>query len=246
MLCELGLRERLVGRSRYCTYPPEVESVPVFGDLFDVDLERVHELDPDLILIAGHSRAQADRFQTLGIRIEALPDSSLADISTAMRALAALCGVEPAGEAACQRLQARLDAVDAARAGRPAARVLICLGALSDPPRPPHVAAAGSFYDDLLRRGGHINAAPASAAAFAPLSLEAILAADPDVIVEFVPDATGREAGDADALAVWARVGDLKAVKARRVRVMVGPQHYVPGPRVAETYADLMAAIDRQ
>jgi iron complex transport system substrate-binding protein len=243
MLCALGLRERLVGRSRYCDYPPEVASVPVFGDLFDVDAERIVALQPSLVLISGRSRPQADRFTRLGLTIESLPDESLSDISSSIREIGRLCGVEAAAESLCRRIADELDALDARlRPGAPR-RVLICLGTLPDPPRPPFVASVGSFYDDLLRRAGCRNAAPESMAAFAPLSLESVLAADPDVIIELAPTDATRPNGDVDAAAAWGRIGPLRAVAAGRVHVLVGGEYYIPGPRIAAIYAGLLSAI---
>ena len=37
--CALGLADRLVGRTRYCTYPPEIEKVRSIGALNDLNVE---------------------------------------------------------------------------------------------------------------------------------------------------------------------------------------------------------------
>jgi len=105
-----------------------------------------------------------------------------------------------------------------------------------------HVAGPGSFYDDLLQRVGCSNAAAGSTAMFAPVALEFILQANPDVIIELVPE-RGARASDAAARSVWAKIGPLRAVTDQRVRVLVGPEHFLLGPRVAETLAALCAAL---
>jgi len=78
---------------------------------------------------------------------------------------------------------------------------------------------------------------------FGRLGLEFILQADPDVIVEVVPDEAARPAGAADALRVWSKVGPLQAVAGRRVYVLAGPQYTVLGPRIAQTFEALCRAV---
>jgi iron complex transport system substrate-binding protein len=241
--CALGLREALVGRTRYCEYPPEIEQVQSIGALIDVNVETLLALRPDLILVAGASRAQTERFAPLNLRVEAVPDRTLEDLFAAIRRVGALTHRARTAERLCEGIQSDLAAVTARFSGVPAARVLLLTGTLSDPPRPPYVAGPGSFYDDLLAMAGYVNVVASAQAAFAPLSLEFIVRADPDVIIELDPDGLQRPGGDARAREVWGIVGALRAVTNGRVHVLVGPEHYLLGPRIAQTYDALCRAI---
>ena len=241
--CALGLRESLVGRTRYCDYPPEVASVPSIGALIDVNVERLLELRPDLIVVSGRSRAQTERFAGLGLRLESVPDASLHDLFVAIRRVGELTNRKRTAEQLCGAIRADLEAVTARFADVPPTRVLLLTGTLSDPPRPPYVAGPGSFYDELLRLAGHENVVPGAQGAFAPLSLEFIVRADPDVIIELDPDGQCRPTGDADARRAWAKVGKLRAATSSRIHVLTGPEHYLLGPRIAFTYDALCRAI---
>ena len=210
--CALGLRDCLVGRTRYCTYPPSILAVPSIGALNDLNPEALLEIKPDLILIAGNSRAIADRLVALGLKYDTVPDVSLADLYTAIARVGALTGRAQTAALLAEGIRADLGAVAARFAGRPKARVLVVTAPLADPPTRVDAAGPGSFYDDLLQLAGDTNAAEPSGRAFAPLGLEFVLSADPDVIIELAPDSTIRPAGDADALRVWAKVGPLHAV----------------------------------
>ncbi len=241
--CALGLRECIVARTRYCTHPPELASVADIGALVDVNAERLFQLHPDLIIVSGASRALTERLAPLGLRLESVPDSDLADLFAAIARIGRLCGRPRSAELLNADIRAQLDRVDTEFRGVSSARVLLLTGTLPDPPQPPFVAGRRSFYDELLRRAGHLNVAPEDAPAFGALSLEVILKLDPDVIVELDPDGHARPAGDADALRVWAEVGPLTAVRTRRVHVLTGPQHYLLGPRLAQTYSELCRAL---
>lgn len=242
-LCALGLGGCLVGRTTYCTYPPEVQGVPVLGALVDVNVEALAALRPDLILLSGRSGLQAERLRAAGLRYESVPDVGLEDVFTAIRRIGELTGRPRTAEALCAAIVADLDEVVRRHAAARGASVLVVVGVLGNPPAAPFSAGPGSFYDELLKRLGARNAA-ALDAAFGTLSLEAILAADPEVIVELDPDGSHRPGGDAEAAAAWARIGALRAVRDGRVRVLIGPQHYLAGPRIAETLEALGRAID--
>lgn len=242
--CALGLADQLVGRTRYCTYPPAVHDVTDIGTLVDMSVETVVGLRPDLVLVAGESRQILDRFTQAGLRVESLPDDSLADLFDAIARVGRLTGREQTAAALANGIRADLQRVLAHHADTKRRRVLLLTGPLATPPAPPFVAGPGSFYDELLRHAGHANAAPADAPPFGPLALEALLATRPDVIIELVPEPAQRPDGDASALAAWQPFQQLDAVRDGRVRIIPGGQHFVLGPRIAETLAALCEAIE--
>lgn len=241
-ICALGMADWLVGRTTYCNWPPEVRDVPALGALVDTNVEALAALRPDLIVLSGRSGLQAERLRGAGLRFESVPDVGLADVFAAARRIGDLTGRRRTADALCDAVQADLEAVARRYRSARGASVLIVVGVLGNPPAAPFSAGPGSFYDEMLTLLGARNAAKLDAA-FGPLSLEVVVATDPDVIVELDPDGAHRPGGDADAVAAWARVGDLAAVRRGRVRVLVGPQHYLAGPRIAETADALGRAI---
>ena len=241
--CALGLREQIVGRTRFCDYPPDIRSVPAVGALDETNAEVLMSVQPDLVLVSGTSRAIAQRLEGLNLRVETLPDRTLDDIFSAISRIGELTGRPATAQKLVEGLQAELELITQRYADVPPARVLLLLDVLADPPAAPFVAGPGSFYDDLLRRAGHTNVLEDGSRAYGPLSLEMIVRADPDVIIELDATGTARPGGDADALRVWGQLGQLLAVENRRVRVLTGQRHFIPGPRIAQHFAELCQAI---
>ena len=241
--CALGLEDRLVGRTRYCTYPPDIVAVPSIGALNDVNPEALLRLAPDRVLVSGTSRAITDRLARLGLRYEAIPDTTLADLFDGIVQIGALTHREEAATGLVRELRAQLASIAARWADVPSARVLILTAPLVDPPARLDAAGPGSFYDDLLRLAGHQNALEAWTGAFPAVSLEFVLRADPEVIIELSPEPGTRAGGDEDALRTWSKVGSLQAVAQKRVRVLVGEKYFVLGPRITETFEALCACI---
>lgn len=241
--CALGLGEYLVGRTRYCRYPPEVQDLPMIGALEETNAEVLLALRPDLVLVSGSSRAVTDRLERLGLRFETLPDVRLVDVFSAIERVGELTNRPKTAQRLNAALRADLDAVAARCAALPATRVLIVLAPLADPPAPPFVAGQGSLQDDLLQRAGLRNAADLGGKPYAPLAIESIVRSDPDVIIELDADGAGRPGGDAAARQAWAALGPLKAVRDGRVHVLPGMHHHLPGPRVALSLLEICDAI---
>jgi len=241
--CALGLREQIVGRTRFCEYPPGIQALPAIGALDETNVEALLGLKPDLVLVSGSSRAITDRLERLHLRSATLPDRSLADIFESIRRVGELTGRSTAASALCAGIDAELTRIAQRCARLPPARVLILLGTLADPPAPPFVVGPGSFHDDLLRRAGQLNAVGSDVPAYGPLSLEAIVRADPDVIVELDADGRERPGGRADALRAWSKLGPLSAVRSGRIHVLVGRHHQIPGPRIVQSFEELCRAI---
>jgi iron complex transport system substrate-binding protein len=238
----LGLADCLVGRTRYCTYPPRVADVPTIGALTDLNVEALLALRPELILVSGTSRAISDRLARLDLRYESIPDTTLADLFTGIERIGALTHRPATAARLAAAIQTDLDTVAARFDGTRSQRVLLTIAPLPDPPARIYAAGPGSFYDDLLRRAGHENVVTGGRP-FTPVSLEFILRADPDAIIELVPDAVARPGGDADARAAWGRVGPLRAVAGDAVHILRGRQHFILGPRVAHTFESLCTLI---
>lgn len=239
----LGVGDCLVARTSYCAYPPAVAVLPSIGALTDMSAETLLALRPDVVLVAGTSRAQVERLEALGIRYEATPDQSIEDLYEAIALIAELTDRAAVGDALIAGIRVDLDRVEARyRVGvgeGGARRALVLIGALQDPPRPPFVAGAGSYYNDVLERLGVQNVA-ADVGPFGQVPLERIVRADPDVIIELSADGART---DAAARAAWAQLGQLQAVERKRVVVIAGGQHYILGPRIATTFATIGAAV---
>ena len=242
IVAALGLADQLVARTPYCTHPAAVRGATIVGGLVDLDVERLVALRPDRILLSGHSRLQAEKLRAAGLAYTSLPDATLEDIFTAIRVAGDALGRPKTARRVCGAIRADLQRVQKAYARLPRRRVLVVLGELGDPPGPVFVAGPGSFYDDLLRLAGQRNVAPASHGAFAPLALESIVRADPEVIIQLAPE-PGHAAPPEQTLARWRRVGSLSAVRERRIVTLAGAVYYVPGPRVAFILRDLCRAL---
>ena len=98
-----GAGDTLVGASAYSDYPPEALSLPIIGDAFMVDQERLAVLQPDLLLVwqSGTPAHVVDELRRVGYNVEVIRTRSLEDVTSAVQRIGELTGyVEEAGQVA--------------------------------------------------------------------------------------------------------------------------------------------------
>lgn len=243
-LFALGLGDRVVGVGDYSTWPPEAARLPRLGGLYDANLERIVSLRPDLAVLLPSEKDLGAQLAPLGIETLTVTNESLEDVERSFQAIAERCGVPEAGERLAKEWRATLAPrpVSGPEAGKP--RVLLSVGRQEGRMADVLAAGPGTFLDELLRRLGAVNVFGDAGMLYPQVSLEAIVARRPDVILELradeVPPAVAETlAGD------WSRLGELPAVRSGRIHVIGGGHVVTPGPRLPRLYAEMRAALER-
>jgi ABC-type hemin transport system substrate-binding protein len=104
-LHDLGLADRVVGRTRFCIHPsPWVDSLPTVGGTKDAKLERILELRPDLVVADKdeNPKALVDALQAAGIEVLWSEIASVPDAARFLEELGDACGVPDTAHVAAQ------------------------------------------------------------------------------------------------------------------------------------------------
>ena len=229
MLFALELGDRVVGVSRFCTYPAAAQPLPRVGGFGDPHYEVIVALQPDLVVVLDSHRDAMRQLNALHLRTLMLPHQTIADIHTALAMIGRACGVQPAADALCAQLKCREAAIRRAVAGQARPRVLLCIERDLDSGQLAEVYVAGrnGFYDELIELAGGVNAYRDERVAYPQLSAEGIISLDPDVIVDLVR----RVPPQRDIRQQWASLQTVGAVRRGRVYVAAGEHVLRPGPR---------------
>lgn len=233
IVCALGMRDRLVGRTPYCTHPPGIQQVADVGALATVNFDKIKVLAPDLVLATINSGQVAAGLDKLGIPHAAVPHDTLEQVYTAIEQIGGLCDRPRTAAKLIEsiRLDLRSLRERVAAMDLPRWRVLVALGELPVPPGPVWVAGPGSFLDSLLAMAGQTNAATGVlAASHGELPIEKLVTMDIDVVLTFGREVTDQQ--QEDLYQTWSKVGPLEAIRLRRVRRVGGPEWLSAGPRV--------------
>ena len=104
-LHDLGLADRVVGRTRFCIHPsPWVDAVPHVGGTKDARLDRILDLRPDLVVCDKdeNPKALVDALQAAGVPVLWSEIDTVADAAAFIEELGTACGVPEAGRIAAE------------------------------------------------------------------------------------------------------------------------------------------------
>ena len=230
----VGAGDSLVGVSAYTDYPPAAASVPIIGDAYSLDQERLTMLEPDLLLAwdTGTPPHVIDTLRGRGYRVEVITTTRLDDVPSALTVVGALLGKsDQAARVADEFRQSFADLSDRYRDAPP-----ISVFYQVDS-RPLYTINGSHFVSDLISVCGGTNIF-AGLDGLAPLvSVEAVLERDPEVLL------ASSDAG-ASAFDEWARWPGLAANRFANHFLMPASQIGRPTPRLQGAAVAVCDALD--
>lgn len=234
IICALGECDRIVGVDKFCVYPPELAGRPKVGGLFDPDLERIVSLLPDLVVIRGRNTSVERFCEERGIELFRDPTENLVDIETTVLAIAKRLAREARGKELVDEFRGRLEAVRARTSGRAKPRALLTISRRPDRIAEVLTTGKGTFLDEMIDIAGGINAFGSLEMAYPQVSAEGILAARPEVILEFMPEVEMTQQLREQLLGDWKALGLIAAVEKGRVHFITESHALIPSLRCAE------------
>ena len=236
ILYALGLGDQVVGVTEYCNYPPEAQEKPKVGGFSNIDLEQVVGLDPDLVLGTSlHAQSVEPALVERGLKVILIDPETVEDVLEKIVLVGRVTGREGAAIALSSELRGRIEAtMEKVQEAENNPRVYWELS------NDLYTAGPGSFIDDLIVRAGGTNIAADAKEQWPQLNLEALILADPEVIV-LADHPYGETVEGVKARPGWA---DISAVKNERiVEVLDDDLVSQPGPRVAEALEFVAKAL---
>jgi ABC-type Fe3+-hydroxamate transport system substrate-binding protein len=212
-----------------------VARLPKVGREKDPDLGRIRALSPDLVLanIEENRREVVEALRADGVPVWVTYPRTIPDAIELVRVLGVLTGAGEAAEGLARSLEAALARATARVAGRRPVRVFCPIW------RGPFMTINRDTYvHDVLRAAGGANVFADRPERYPIVTLEAIAAAAPEVIL--LPDEPFRfrAAHRADFAAL-----DVPAVRAGRLPLVDGKLLTWYGPRTAEALERLPALV---
>ncbi len=238
----LGAGDKVVAVTDFTIYPPEALDLPRIGGTFNANLEKITRLQPDLVIIQGEHDQVARLCQARGIRLLRVRMDSIATIRNGIRQIGAVLDRREAALQLVEEIDRDLAAL-AAGPGQPRRPVALVMGHTPGGLRGMTTFGPESFLTELVELAGGRNVVAGDGSAYPPLSLEALAARGPEVILEFRPAESLDDAQRARLLADWSALPGVPAAASGRIRFITAPELLIPGPRVADIVRRLAAAI---
>jgi len=178
----LGLGEKLAGVTEFCNYPEAAKDKPKLGGFSIVDIERVVEIQPDLVLAAEiHKDEVIPQLEGLGLTVLALAPKTLDEVLDAIILVGKCTGQQEEAIQLVTEMGKRIKVItdktrNLAQADRP--RVFYIMW--HDPLM---TVSSDTLIHELIELAGGINIAQDLGEGYPTMSLEAVIIANPQVIV---------------------------------------------------------------
>ncbi|MDP2786731.1 MAG: cobalamin-binding protein [Pseudomonadota bacterium] len=180
ILFAAGAGGHLVGAVEYSDYPEAAKRVPRVGGYSNPDLESIVARKPDLVLVwqSGNADGLVKRLHALGLSVYQTQPDRLEDIPANIEKLGRLAGSEAAAQRAAADFRQRLATLRKQYSTRPPVRVFYQAW------HQPLLSVGGDqIISNVIRLCGGENIFAGLAAKAPNVSVEAVIAADPEAIV---------------------------------------------------------------
>jgi iron complex transport system substrate-binding protein len=235
----VGAGEQLVGRDDLSDFPAEAADVASIGSTFgEINTEAILALEPDLVLAAEiNTPEQVQELESLGLTVFYVNNpTTIEELYGSLENVAALTGQDATG--LIDSLKARVEAVTSAVATA-AEKPTVFYEIDGTDPAKPWTTGPGTFMDTMITMAGGVNIGGVLSDAFAQISVEEIVAQDPNIII-LGDTLYGVTIESVAERAGWA---DLTAVKEGSIFAFDDNLASRPGPRLVDGLEELLKIL---
>jgi len=241
ILFAVGAGAQVVGRDEFTNYPEEAAALTsVGGSMGEYSYEQIVSLEPDLVLAAEiNTPEQVKALEDLGLTVYYLKNpTDIEGVYGVLNTVGQLTGHEKDANTLVDSLKERVAAVDA-KVAKVTARPRVFYELDGSDPSKPWTSGGGTFIDLLINMAGGTNVASDLDGAWGQISQEALLIADPELIL------LGDAAYGTTADQVAARVGweAMTAVKNGQIVPFNDDTVSRPGPRLVDALEELVKLL---
>ncbi|NLK44749.1 MAG: cobalamin-binding protein [Tissierellia bacterium] len=237
-LFALGLGDRVVGVTPFCDYPEEAQTKEKVGDYSGNNLERIIELEPDLILVYGPGDEEENRIlREAGIKVLGFLSETMDDIMKDIETIGKATGRNEKAADIINSIKEKRDYI--LEKVKDAEEVTVFYEIWHDPLMG---AGKGSFMDELITLAGGKNIAYDTDGAYPQYDLEQLIERDPQVYL------ASKDSEDKTIESIKLRPGydAISAIKNDRIYLFKGNEANLvsrPGPRIGEALEVVAKAI---
>jgi len=199
-----GAGSKLVGVVEYSDFPEAAKSLPIVGRHDLLDMERILELAPDLVIAwqTGNPRASVNRLRELGLTVYIAEPKNLDSIPDTIEKLALLAGTEISANETARNLRRTLQTLSNQYSNKTPVRTFYQVWDA------PLISAGGNeLINDIIELCGGVNIFADIQLVAPKVSVEAVLVRNPSAIV-----ASGMDIERPEWLDDWKRWPSITAV----------------------------------
>lgn len=234
ILFALGLDDEIIGVTPYCVYPEKATTKENVGDAFNINIEKILELEPDLFIQYGPGKEDVNnKLSSSGIVVLSYAPESIEEVINLINEIGRATNKIAEAEAVTQDMISKKDYIleTVKEANKPKVFFEVW-------DEPLQTAGPGSFLDELINLAGGDNIAKDAQGAYAQFDLEQLIERNPDIYI------TSKDVETKTVESIKARAGfdEINAIKNDRIYIL-DPLISIPGPRIIDGLEMLAKSI---
>jgi iron complex transport system substrate-binding protein len=237
ILFALDLGERIVGVSSYCNYPPEAKRKERVGGYINPSMEKIVALHPDLVIQTadGDLKTFVDRVASLGIPIYITNPRSVTEVMDSILRIGEVTFTSQGAQNLVGSMRQKIQDIQRRVQGQPQPRVLHAMSV-----DPLISSGKGTFVHDLILLSGGKNVAENARGKHPQLSMEEVMARDPEVIL-----LSAMLSSDSlqEQKKWWQRWREISAVRSGRIYAVEADLILRPSPRIVRGLKEVARAL---
>jgi iron complex transport system substrate-binding protein len=237
MVYFLGLEGKLVGVTRFSSFPKEAQKKPKVGIYTGINIEKVVSLDPELVIatVDGNRREDVEMLEEIGIPVYVINPRTVSQILETLKRLGEVCGVSEKSERLASSLNERVSRVERLVRNKRKPLVLLAVNM-----RPLMSVNSKTIHHNLIQLAGGRNMTGDQAITYPKLNIEEVIKRQPDVIIISSMEKGGRYE---TARKEWYRYPTVPAVREGRVHLIDSDLIDRPAPRIVRGLEEMARLI---
>lgn len=238
LLFAAGAGKKIVGVVAHSDFPEEAKQLPVVGSGFTLDLEKIAELKPELIIAwhSGSPKQQIEKLKNMGFTVFESEPKKIEDITKTIVRFSQLAGTEVIANQVVKKIHKRYRKLKNDYANR--TRVSVFYQIWHDPLM---TVGGKHIISYVIELCAGINIFEELEKPAVKISLESVVKRDPQVIIT---NETAAETGF-NPLAHWEKWTELQAVKNNHLFLVAPSILQRHGPRILDGAEAVCAYLDK-
>ncbi len=244
-LFALGLDNKVVGRTRFCNFPPEAKSIHEVGGYVDPNYEAMISLKPDLVILLPEQEKVKKYLNELKIKHLTVDNKTISDIKNTIKTIGNTCSAKLGAKKLLSNINTTIEKIRSKTKELTKPKVIVSIGRTpgTNGIKDVYIAGRKTSYDELINIAGGINAFEDSIITYPMLSAEGLIHLNPDIIFDFIVNLEKNNLDRELVLKDWQTIKSVEAVKNNRVKILSTDYISIPGPRFILLLKDLAKTI---
>ena len=235
MLFAIGAGSSIIATTDYADYPAAAKNIPSIGGYYGIQIERVIELNPDLILVwqSGNKMEDINQLRDLGFNLFNSDPKRLVDVATDLEQLGKLTGHFVKAKQVADDYRQQLAEIKQQNQAKPVVKVFYQLWST-----PLMTVAKGSWIQNLIEVCHGENVFYDAASEYPQISIENVLLTGAQVILQ--------SQDEGNILGInWSDWPELPAVKNQHIYQFDADLLHRATPRAIQGVNAVCGALDK-